>query len=191
MKKLLVVGIIILFVGLAVAPSNALYLSKNITESKSNLDRELCDLVIVDVYEGEDNDIPFWYMQAVVKNVGLGTAPYGPDRYFRIVVQRPILGNVVDADTNIEPGRNPVPPGETTKEFCGWLGEPTIMLPGIYKIFYKVDSGNVIPESNEDNNVVWAYYIMLSWFSIFSSPTRISEFHTCSELPSSGYYRSR
>ena len=186
-KKGLVLGIIVLFIGVGVQPAFAVNLSKNTVESESNSGRALPDLVIIDVYKEECNEKPYWYMQALVKNIGEGTVTNERWRTFRCVVKRPYLGIIVYDFIEVHLGPS-IPPGETTKTFRFWPGGPEVVFPGIYKVYWEIDEENFIPESNENNNVIWAYYQMGGLFSTYP-PKRVSEFVTCSEINLEGYYR--
>ncbi|MCK4995295.1 MAG: hypothetical protein KAR55_00260 [Thermoplasmatales archaeon] len=124
----------------------------------------------------------YWFLYAVVLNDGDGEVPGGTERTLRCVAMRPISRRVVvDYSHTWAGGTYPIPLGGISHDFFLGVVKPSAPL-GLYKVYFEVDPDHAIDESNEDNNVVWAYYILFFMYTFFS-PRRLTNLRQCSKIP--------
>ena len=171
---------VILVVMLLIIPSTLATFNPTVVKTLNNNSNSVDkpDLVILDVFN--DFDI-WWYINALVLNDGAGDIPGDVPRTLRCVVFLP-LGRTKAGEYSrgCSGSYPPTPPGETINFILDYM-EPKGN--GFFKVYFEVDYGNSIDESNENNNVVWAYYKLRDaqgW-----SPQRLSDLQQVSKIPGS------
>jgi len=174
---------VIIVVMLLIVPSTLATFNLTVVKTiKNNTGEDLPDLVILDIKKG--SDYKDWILNAVVLNDGDGEVPGGTDRTLKCTVFSPILPiKVLEHTYPITGGTHPILPGEISSSFRLGICKPSDP-PGIYKVYFKVDPDNAIDESNENNNVVWAYYIF-HWIYVRTPLTRLTPLQQVSKIPGS------
>ena len=174
---------VIMVVILLTVPSTFATFNHNVVETLNNdKGEDLPDLKIFEIKEYFNEY--YWYLYARVLNQGTGEVPRGTERTLKCAVFSPILGIKVSEHTYpITGGTHPILPGEISSSFRLGICKPSDP-PGIYKVYFKVDPDHAIAESNENNNVVWAYYIF-HWIYVRTPLTRLTPLQQVSKMPGS------
>jgi hypothetical protein len=175
LTKTLFLGIICLFL---LMPNMSAMCKISDIKSPLNSSEDLPDLKIISIKLG--HGYVYWYLYAVVLNDGTGAVPAWTERTLRCVAIRPITKKVVaDHTFSIGGGTPSIPPGETSTIFRLWDTHPSTPF-GLYKVYFEVDPDHAIYESNENNNVVWAYFLL---FEGWSHPKQLTFLHQVKSVP--------
>ena len=175
-KKGVVFGIIVVM--LLIVPSTLATFTPNEVKTLNNKSNseDKPDLVIQDViFEWH---YLLWHSYVVVLNQGTANVHGYQGFAIRIVAFRTLIP-IKTLDDIYRFGGAPMQPGERR-----FLNLPDYVPRGFgfYKVYYMVDPDDEIDESNENNNVIWANFKLVSYDV---KPIRTSDWHQVSKIPGS------
>ena len=164
-KKGLVIGIIVLFLGVTLTPLvSAFNLKSSDGEYRETDDTMICqndekpDLIIVDVKDVYvSNGYP--YLLVSIKNIGQADAIWNGATRLRCIYKNRKIGTFTEEWSGNE--KHAAGTTKTTRIWFGdsgfWVGAPA----GFWRLYFEVDYSKLIDEENEENNGVWMYSFIL------------------------------
>jgi hypothetical protein len=142
----------------------------NITETCAGKSDSKPDLEIVDVrIEYDRNGWPRFFL--CIKNSGTSSVPSETWGKNRLTIKELFRNKTVYSETGeYWSGHQPHAPGAIIENIIGSIDATSLRTIFLYHIFFEIDSNNNVHESNENNNIVWAYVF---GFWIWSMPPKV------------------